>query len=161
MYGGCCVKHWSKTQTTDSLSSGEAEPHGIGAGMAQALGLQALAKDLSFHAAIDVLSDATAAIRIARNKKGMGKVGHLGYTALWIQENIRSKNISLKKMLGSDNRADMLTKFVDHATLTAGLEKLSMKIMSGRPDAAPAAMGIHSQSSSTKLLQFPSMIMST
>jgi len=32
MLGGCCIKHWSKTQGTISLSSGEAEPHGIAYG---------------------------------------------------------------------------------------------------------------------------------
>ena len=29
MVGGCLVKHWSNTQTTISLSSGESELHGI------------------------------------------------------------------------------------------------------------------------------------
>ena len=38
LYGGCNVKHWSKTQTTAALSSGEAELHGIAAGMGRALG---------------------------------------------------------------------------------------------------------------------------
>lgn len=39
MIGRCCVKHWSKTQSTISLSSGEAELHGITQGSAQALGV--------------------------------------------------------------------------------------------------------------------------
>ena len=51
--GGCAlvkgylVKHWSKTQPTIALSSGEAELVGIGQGMAQALGLQSLAQDMN------------------------------------------------------------------------------------------------------------------
>ena len=68
MYGGCCVKHWNKTLTTVSLSPGEAELHGIAAGTAQALGQQALAKDLGFRVTIDILSDATAAIGITRKE---------------------------------------------------------------------------------------------
>ena len=75
----------------------------------------------------------------------MGKVRHLDCTDLRIQEKIGSKQISLEKVLGTDNPADMLTKYVDHATLTAALQKLNMKVMRGRPSAAPAAMGIHSQ----------------
>ena len=39
MIGGCTVKHWSKTQSTISLSSGEAELHGITMGCTQGLGL--------------------------------------------------------------------------------------------------------------------------
>ena len=41
------VKHWSKTQTTVSLSSGEAELHGICAGVSQGLGLQQVLKILA------------------------------------------------------------------------------------------------------------------
>ena len=145
---------------TLSASSGEAEIHGIAAGMAQALGLQALAKDLGFHVAIDVLSDATAAIGKAR-RRGMGKCRHLKCTDLWVQEKIRSKQISLEKMPGTENPADMLTKCVDHATLTAALEKTDMKIMSGRPNADRAAMGIHSQTPSTQQYHVAPMILST
>ena len=73
MYGGCCVKHWSTTQSTVSLSSGETELHGIAAGMAQALGVRALVKDLGFRVTIDVMPDATAGIGIARGR-GMCKI---------------------------------------------------------------------------------------
>ena len=94
MYGGCCVKHWSKTQTTEGLSSGEAELHCSAAGMAQALGLQALAKDLGFRVTIDVLSDAAVAVGIAR-RRVMGKFRYLDSTDLWIQEKIQPKQLSL------------------------------------------------------------------
>ena len=40
MIGSHCIKHWAKTQTTVSLSSGESELHGICAGTAQGIGLQ-------------------------------------------------------------------------------------------------------------------------
>ena len=46
MAGKGIVKRWLKTQSTIALSPGEAELTGIGAGMAQALGLQSLAKDM-------------------------------------------------------------------------------------------------------------------
>ena len=48
--GGCCVKHWAKTQTTISLSSGEAELHGIAYGTAQAIGIQSLCTDMGWQA---------------------------------------------------------------------------------------------------------------
>ena len=38
LYGSHAVKHWSNTQTTVCLSSGEAELRGIGDGLAQAIG---------------------------------------------------------------------------------------------------------------------------
>ena len=70
MFGAHCVKHWSKTQSTVCLSSGEAELRGIGEGLAQALGLQSIARDLGMQWSIYLHSDATAAIGIAR-RRGM------------------------------------------------------------------------------------------
>ena len=52
MLGQCLIKHWSKTQTIISLSSGEAELHGIAMGAAQALGLQSLLCDLGWKVGI-------------------------------------------------------------------------------------------------------------
>ena len=46
MSGQHPIKHWSLTQTTIALSSGEAELSGICRGASIALGLQAIAKDL-------------------------------------------------------------------------------------------------------------------
>ena len=68
MIGQCLIKHWSKTQTTISLSSGEAELHGIAYGAAQALGLQSLLLDLGWKLRLRVHSDATSAISICRRK---------------------------------------------------------------------------------------------
>lgn len=46
MNGSQCIKHWSSTQTTLSLSSGESELHGIAKGIKQALGVQSMCADI-------------------------------------------------------------------------------------------------------------------
>ena len=140
MAGGCLLKHWSKTQTTISLSSGEAELHGIAYGAAQALGLQSLLRDLGWNLRIRIHSDATAAIGICR-RKGIGKIRHLATTDLWIQDKVRSGAITLQKVLGSENPADSMTKYVDRRTLEMALSKLHLVITDGRPSSAPVAMG--------------------
>ena len=89
MVGQCLVKHWAKTQTTVSLSSGEAELQGIAAGAAQGLGLQSLMRDMGWEVKLRLHSDATAAIGMCK-RKGLGKVRHLATTDLWIQEKVRS-----------------------------------------------------------------------
>ena len=76
MVNGALVKHWSKTQPTIALSSGEAELSGIGSGMAQALGVQALAADMGWFLKPRVWSDATVAIGISK-RRGLGKIRHL------------------------------------------------------------------------------------
>ena len=143
MLGQCFIKHWSKTQTTVSLSSGEAELHGICYGASQALGLQALLKDIGWTVRIRIHSDATAAIGMCR-RKGLGKVRHLATSDLWIQERVRSKEIELQKILGIDNPADVLTKYVDRSAMEKAMHRLSMVRLDGRPACAPVAMGIQS-----------------
>ena len=70
-----------KTQTAVCLSSGETELRGIGDGLAQAIGLQSIALDLGMTWQIDMHTDATASIGIAR-RRGMGRIRHLDVTDL-------------------------------------------------------------------------------
>ena len=49
MRGGHLLKHWSSTQQTVALSSGEAELKGIVKGAAEGMGIQNIAKDLSIY----------------------------------------------------------------------------------------------------------------
>jgi hypothetical protein len=140
MLGNCCIKHWSKTQTTISLSSGEAELHGIAQGAAQALGIQSLLKDAGWHVDVHLHSDATAAIGIAR-RKGSGKIRHLDTTDLWIQDKITSKKMQLSEVLGVENMADVLTKYVDKNSMSSALARMNIVKLDGRPACAPTAMG--------------------
>ena len=140
MLGSSCVKHWSKTQTTISLSSGEAELQGICYGASQALGMQSILRDMGWDLPIEMYSDATAAIGIAR-RKGLGKIRHLDVSDLWIQDKIRTNAISLKKVLRTENMADVLTKYVDRKGMESAIAKMNLEKMSGRPECAPVAMG--------------------
>ena len=141
MFGTHCVKHWAKTQTTVSLSSGESELHGICAGTAQAIGLQSICRDLGFEYKIRVHSDATAAIGIAR-RRGMGKIRHLDCSDLWVQEKVRTGAIELHKILGTANPADAFTKHVDNNILKMAMSKIGMVKLSGRPKCAPETPGL-------------------
>lgn len=140
MLGDCCIKRWSKTQGTISLSSDEAELHGIAHGAAQALEIQSLLKDAGWKVDVHLHSDATAAIGTAR-RKGLGTIRHLDTTDLWIQDKIRSKKMQLSKVQGTENMADVLTKYVARKTMDAALAKMRISVKEGRPKCAPAAMG--------------------
>ena len=122
------------------LSSGEAELRGIRAGLAQALGLQSIARDLGMTWQINMVTDATAAIGIAR-RRGMGKVRHLDVTDLWIQEKQTSILAFLHKALGIENPTDMSTKYTDRSILNMAMDKMNMQLMSGGSEVSPAAMG--------------------
>ena len=90
---------------------------------------------------LHVHSDATAAIGIAR-RKGLGTIRHLDVTDLWIQDRIRSKAITLSKVLGTENMADVFTKYVDKKVMESAILRMGLRTASGRPASAPIAMGI-------------------
>ena len=135
------MKHWSKTQTTVSLSSGEAELSGIGSGMAQALGVQSLAADMNWTLQPRVHSDATAAIGISK-RRGLGKIRHLHTCDLWVQEQTRTERILLVKILGTENPADIFTKYVDQSTMSKALLKMNCEFREGRAKAGSDTMGL-------------------
>ena len=136
-YGHTCsqalefhAKHYS------AEFGGEAELTGIVKGAANGLGCQALAKDLGFEMSLEALSDATAAIGIAR-RMGLGKVRHISVSELWIQERVRGCDLKLSKVLDRDNPVDMLTKHIEKPTLHRLLPLAGLDWQQGRPEIAP------------------------
>ena len=128
LLGGCSIKHWSETQSTISLSSGESELHGIAYGASQALGLQSLLVDLGWHVKI------MWAKRTWENR-------HLATTDLWIRDQVKGKRIELLKVLGTEKPADVLTKYVHRVSMEKALNFLNLVPTAGRPASAPVAMG--------------------
>ena len=51
------------------------------------------------------------------------------------------KKMKLSKVLGAENMADALTKYVDKKVMDAALSKMNLRKASGRPASAPAALG--------------------
>ena len=109
MFGKHAVKHWSSTQTSISLRSGEAEFAGVIRGAGQGLGYQALLKDVGVELPLRVWTDSSAAIGIC-SRQGLGKLRHLDTHTLWIQQAVRAKRVDLRKVDGECNPADILTK---------------------------------------------------
>ena len=120
MLGQHAIKHWSSTQPSVSLSSGEAEFYGVVRGAGQGLGYQALLQDLGVVLPLRVRTDSSAAIGIC-SRQGLGKLRHLDTHTLWVQQAVRSGRLELKKVLGDENPADLLTK---HSLSRERLQKL-------------------------------------
>ena len=140
MRGNHCLRHWSSTQTTVALSSGEAELGGLCKGAANGIGMRSVAKDLGVAFKIKMLSDATAALGMCR-RLGVGKVRHLDTSLLWIQAKVREGEISVGKILGTDNPADVLTKHVDAASMKKHLATMGLEYEDGRAESAPELVG--------------------
>ena len=137
LWGRCCLKTWSKTQATIALSSGESELAAVVKGAAEMLGLQSVFADSGFcNTRLALCSDATAAIGIAE-REGLGRVRHLATGDLWIQQRIRTGEISVSKYPGKDNPADIGTKGVDAPTISRHLQSLGYAHIEGRAQCAP------------------------
>ena len=136
MRGGHLLQHWSQTQNTVALSSGEAELSGICKGSSKAIGLRSLCMDLGLTMVLTVLTDATAAIGICR-RRGLGKIRHLAVADLWVQDRVRAKDFALTKVPGADNPGDIFTKYLDRITMERHLKNLGLEFEAGRADSAP------------------------
>ena len=135
MRGKHLIKHWSHTQSTVALSSAEAELTGLCKGGAAGIGLQSLCADLGLKLKLRLHSDSTAAIGVCR-RRGLGKIRHLAVADLWLQDKVKNGDITVHKVLGSDNPADVLTKWVERATLEKALERVMLHPEEGRAESA-------------------------
>jgi hypothetical protein len=121
---GGAIKSWSSTQGTIALSSGEAEYYALVKAVAEGLGIQALALDLGYTMKLRVWVDSTAAKAVV-SRLGLGKVRHLEVKYLWAQEALRKGRFEVRKIAGTANPADLLTKPLSAGEMSRGLEKVS------------------------------------
>jgi hypothetical protein len=113
------------------LSSGEAEYYGIVKGASFSLGTQSLLRDMGIHAEVHMYTDSSAAKGIA-SRRGLGKVRHIEVNQLWLQDQVLSGKITLTKIAGTDNCADILTKHASAKILEGHLRRLDHRIREGR-----------------------------
>ena len=140
--GGCLLrgqhhlKHWSVTQKCITLSTGEAELSGCVKGAAEGLGLQALLADLGEEVPLELWTDSSAAIGIAK-RSGIGRIRHLAVALLWLQEKVKNGELDLYKVLGEDNPADLMTKSMSRPSIDKHLKTMSFRRETGRAKSAP------------------------
>ena len=109
MIGSHCIRTWSSTQPSVTLSSGEAEYYGLVKAAGAGLGHQSLMSDLGVALPVVAWTDSSAALGIA-SRSGLGKLRHLETHTLWLQEKVRARAITVRKVRGEANFADLFTK---------------------------------------------------
>ena len=107
-YGGHWLGHWSRTQPTIALSSGEAELNASNMGGSEGLGLKNIVKDLGEPTELVILEDSSASIGIG-SREGTGRIKHLEARQLWVQEKVTNGDMTLKKIPRKINFSDCLT----------------------------------------------------
>jgi len=142
--GGCvllgshCLKTWSSTQPTVSLSSGEAEFYGLVKAAGVGLGYRALLQDFGYDLGVTTWTDSSAAMGVV-GRQGLGRLRHLDTHSLWIQHAVRSGRITVRKVRGEDNVADLFTKHLpSRGRINYLVELLGCRFEDGRPACAPS-----------------------
>ncbi len=107
--GGVFLKHGSSTQTVIALSLGEAEFVALVKAVAEGMAAQALALELGWNLGLVVHADSAAATAIT-SRSGVGGVRHLEVETLWIQAALQEGRFVMKKVPGTENPANILTK---------------------------------------------------
>lgn len=136
LYHGHCVKHWSVTQSTLSLSSGASELHSISKRISAGLGTKPIIQDLGFKVRVMVHSDACTAVGMER-RRVLGRMRHLDVEDLWIQARVRDGHIDLLKVKSNENTADVVTSYVTAGILSKMLLKMNLKFVESRNPIAP------------------------
>ena len=125
------IKGWSKTQTSITLSSAEAELVAMCKLAAEMIGLGSMACDFGMDMKIVMYADSSAAIAIAK-RRGAGKLRHINIGLLWIQDKTESEEIVIKKVKGISNPADMMTKSINKDKLERYMIMTKQKVAEGR-----------------------------
>ena len=134
--GGVAVRGWSSSQAVIALSSGEAEYYAALKGASAALGFQSMLRDLGMKVSIRLYTDSSAARGII-HRAGLGKLRHLETGYLWLQAAVRQKRLQVRKVLGVENPADLMTKHLATAAMEMNMERLGMAPEEGRSSAVP------------------------
>ena len=119
-----------------ALSSAEAELYAMVAASAESLANVAYSRDLGITKTAEIYTDSSAALGISQ-RSGLGKVRHLRTQGLWVQEARQTGRLAYRKVLGSMNPADVLTKHVPAEVLHKHIGALGVEARGGRANTAP------------------------
>ena len=97
-------------------------------------------QDMGLQVQLRCFTDSDAAKGIAL-RRGVGKVKHLEVKTLWVQDLIERKKLSIHKVDGRKNPADMMTKYLEGARIQVLCRMMSLTQYEGRDPLAPELQG--------------------
>mgnify|MGYP005698356215 CR=1 FL=1 len=133
MRGSHCVKTWASTQKSVTLSSGEAELVAAVKMSGELIGMCQLSYDWGVEMGARLLVDSSAAIGVV-NRKVNGRLSHVRVGMLWIQEKVEDGAVSVQKVLGTENPADLMTKNLAASALEKYMKMLTQEGRDGRAE---------------------------
>jgi hypothetical protein len=116
LLSGTPITCWSRTQPTISLSSAEAELSACVTAVAEGLYIQKILAHLGVSSKLVLFCDSSAAINHLK-RLGVGRMKHLQIKSAYLQMLVKDRTVSLRKILGTENIADIFTKPLGSRTL--------------------------------------------
>ena len=133
MVGTHFVKGWARTQNHVTLSSAEAELIALVKCTQECMGIQSLLRDWGEEATATLYADSSAALAIAK-RKDAGKLLHINVSALWIQDVQDREGAEYAKILGTENPADLMTKYLVRDKIDKHMSTVGQVFQSGRAE---------------------------
>ena len=130
MHGDHLIKVISATQRPISWSSGEAEWYAFARSGTAVIGMINMAADFGRKLDGVLIGDATAAAGIAA-RRGVGKIRHLDVATLWLQNELTKGSLTVKRIPGTDNIADIGTKHLDKKVMMKHLSRCGFYVATG------------------------------
>ena len=139
MLGSHLIKSWSSTQGALALSSAEAEYYSMVEGVLRSKGLISVARDIGIEGNNGgirlgvkedelemVLCTDSSAARSFASRGGLGKIRHMEVKWLWLQGEIKRGAVEVHKVKGTENPADILTKYLRREELAKALSRMDL-----------------------------------
>ena len=91
----------------------------------------AIASKATILKPVELNVDATAGIGVA-SRRGAGRIRHIATPTLWLQVAVSDGKVSLSKIAGTVNPADLGMKYVDKPTINRALIQCGFVCLHGR-----------------------------
>ena len=99
------------------------------------IGITQLAHDWGMSVDGRLYVDSEAAIGVV-SRRGNGRLRHVRVGMLWIQEQVEEGALVVKKVLGTENPADAMTKYLPASKMGFYMELMSQAYRGGRAEAS-------------------------
>ena len=133
MRGGHHIKSWSVTQKSVTLSSAEAELAACIKTSTETIGVLQMVETFGTKVTGEIFVDSSAALAVV-GRKGNGRMRHIRVGHLWIQQVAEDETLAYRKVVGTDNPADINTKHVNQRLIDRALSKVEMRLVGGRAE---------------------------
>ena len=109
MLGGHALKAYTRKQKIIARSGAEAEVYAAALGSSESKGIVSLLRDRGYEMKSVLAVDAKATDHIL-HRQGIGKLKHIVVDYLWMQDEVRSKRLRVRRVRSEENVVDLRTK---------------------------------------------------